>query len=54
MLTKGRITSNAAGYAKSQRLHLVDRYLLAEWAGGSRPLWDLLRALLPGGRQESS
>ncbi|MET8754136.1 restriction endonuclease [Streptomyces sp. NPDC004667] len=50
MLTNGRITDNAARFAKSQRLHLVDRHLLAEWAGGSRPLWDLLRALPPGGR----
>ncbi|MFB0629718.1 restriction endonuclease [Streptomyces sp. AB3(2024)] len=51
MLTNGRITDNAARFAKSQRLHLVDRHLLAEWAGGSRPLWDLLRALPPGGRR---
>ncbi|MFE3761901.1 restriction endonuclease [Streptomyces sp. NPDC059104] len=50
MLTNGRITDNAARFAKSQRLHLVDRHLLAEWAAGSRPLWDLLRALPPGGR----
>ncbi|MGW0751377.1 restriction endonuclease [Streptomyces sp. NPDC002587] len=51
MLTNGRITDNAARFAKSQRLHLVDRHVLAEWAGGSRPLWDLLRALPPAGRQ---
>lgn len=54
MLTNGRITANAADFAKSQRLHLVDRHLLAEWAGGSRPLWDLLRALPPAGRREAS
>ncbi|MFJ9344760.1 restriction endonuclease [Streptomyces sp. NPDC101733] len=54
MLTNGRITANAAAFAKSQRLHLVDRHLLAEWAGGSRPLWDLLRALPPTSRQTGS
>ncbi|MFE2288654.1 restriction endonuclease [Streptomyces sp. NPDC059443] len=51
MLTNGRITDNAVRFAKSQRLHLVDRHLLADWASGSRPLWDLLRALPPAGRQ---
>lgn len=51
MLTNGRITDNAARFAKSQHLHLVDRHVLAEWADGSRPLWDLLRALPPAGRQ---
>ncbi|MBT2403233.1 MULTISPECIES: restriction endonuclease [unclassified Streptomyces] len=51
MLTNGRITADATQFAKSQRLHLVDRHLLGEWAGGSRPLWELLRALPPGGRQ---
>ncbi|WP_324290910.1 restriction endonuclease [Streptomyces sp. H27-S2] len=30
MLTNGRITANAAHFAKSQRLHLVDRHLLAQ------------------------
>ncbi|MFB6482837.1 restriction endonuclease [Streptomyces virginiae] len=54
MLTNGRITADAAQFAKSQRLHLVDRHLLAEWAGGSRPLWELLRALPPVGRREAS
>ncbi|MEV7547224.1 restriction endonuclease [Streptomyces sp. NPDC089915] len=48
MLTNGRITQDAARFARSQRLHLVDRHLLAEWATGARPLWDLLRALPPG------
>ncbi|MFD9359003.1 restriction endonuclease [Streptomyces sp. NPDC060031] len=47
MLTNGRITSNAADFATSQRLHLVDRKVLAQWAGGSRPLWELLRAVPP-------
>ncbi|WP_329201867.1 MULTISPECIES: restriction endonuclease [unclassified Streptomyces] len=47
MLTNGRITTNAADFAKSQHLHLVDRHLLAQWAAGSRPLWELLRAVPP-------
>ncbi|MFJ9598038.1 restriction endonuclease [Streptomyces virginiae] len=54
MLTNGRITANATDFAKSQRLHLVDRHLLAEWAAGSRPLWDLLRALPPAGGKTPS
>lgn len=54
MLTNGRITADATQFAKSQRLHLVDRHLLAEWASGSRPLWELLRALPPGGRRATS
>ncbi|MFE6909622.1 restriction endonuclease [Streptomyces erythrochromogenes] len=45
MLTNGRITSNAVGFAQDQRLHLVDRHVLAEWAAGSRPLWELLRSV---------
>ncbi|THA45042.1 restriction endonuclease [Streptomyces sp. A1136] len=47
MLTNGRITTNATDFAKSQHLHLVDRHLLAQWAAGSRPLWELLRAVPP-------
>ncbi|WP_369780640.1 restriction endonuclease [Streptomyces sp. R33] len=47
MLTNGRITSNAVDFARSQCLHLVDRKVLAEWASGSRPLWELLRAVPP-------
>ncbi|MEV7561416.1 restriction endonuclease [Streptomyces sp. NPDC089795] len=47
MLTNGRFSGPALDFAKSQRLHLVDRKLLAEWASGSRPLWELLRAVPP-------
>ncbi|WP_327254052.1 restriction endonuclease [Streptomyces sp. NBC_01244] len=47
MLTNGRFSGPALAFAKSQRLHLVDRHLLAQWATGSRPLWDLLRAVPP-------
>ncbi|MCB5180254.1 restriction endonuclease [Streptomyces antimicrobicus] len=47
MLTNGRFSAPALDFAKSQRLHLVDRKLLAQWASGSRPLWELLRAVPP-------
>ncbi|MFF3015458.1 restriction endonuclease [Streptomyces sp. NPDC057939] len=47
MLTNGRITGNAVEFAKDQRLHLVDRHVLAQWAAGSRPLWELLRQVPP-------
>lgn len=47
MLTNGRFSRPALDFAKSQRLHLVDRHLLAQWASGSRPLWELLRAVPP-------
>lgn len=53
MLTNGRITANAADFAKSQHLHLVDRHLLTQWAAGSRPLWELLRAVPPPRRPTS-
>ncbi|MEW1639272.1 restriction endonuclease [Streptomyces sp. NPDC093801] len=42
LVTNGRITAPAVKFAQSQRLHLVDRGLLNEWAAGSAPLWDLL------------
>ncbi|MFE9727347.1 restriction endonuclease [Streptomyces sp. NPDC005794] len=47
LVTNGRFTKPATDFAKSQRLHLVDRHTLAAWAGGSRPLWELLRAVPP-------
>lgn len=47
MLTNGRFSKPAVEFAKSQHLHLVDRHLLAQWASGSRPLWELLRAVPP-------
>ncbi|WP_406502213.1 restriction endonuclease [Streptomyces sp. NBC_00500] len=47
MVTNGRITGPARDFAEQQRLHLVDRRLLATWAAGSQPLWELLRALPP-------
>lgn len=39
--------SRAIEFARNQRLHLVNRTVLAEWAGGSTALWELLRAVPP-------
>lgn len=47
LVTNGRFSSGCPPLAASQRLHLVDRGLLGRWAGGARPLWELLRALPP-------
>ncbi|GAA3503465.1 hypothetical protein GCM10019016_105750 [Streptomyces prasinosporus] len=45
MVTNGRITRPGRAFARQQRLHLVDRQVLAQWATGSRPLWELLGAV---------
>ncbi|MFE6713957.1 restriction endonuclease [Streptomyces sp. NPDC057695] len=42
LVTNGRFTRPAREFARSQQLHLVDRAVLSEWAGGTAPLWDLL------------
>ncbi|SCK11584.1 restriction system protein [Streptomyces sp. WMMB 714] len=47
LVTNGRFTAGCAPLARSQRLHLVDRRTLGEWAAGSRPLWELLQRLPP-------
>ncbi|MFI1869506.1 restriction endonuclease [Streptomyces jumonjinensis] len=47
IVTNGRVTAPALAFAKQQRLHVVDRHTLAVWASGSRPLWELLRAVPP-------
>lgn len=47
LVTNGRFSKPALEFARSQRLHLVDRIVLAQWAGGSRPLWELLQAIPP-------
>jgi restriction system protein len=47
LVTNGRFSAPCAPLAKSQKLHLVDRHVLSEWAGGSRPLWELLQRLPP-------
>ncbi|QLJ06481.1 restriction endonuclease [Streptomyces sp. NEAU-sy36] len=47
IVTNGRVTAPAVAFARQQRLHVVDRHTLGAWAAGSRPLWELLRALPP-------
>lgn len=47
LVTNGRFSRPALDFARSQRLHLVDRATLSAWAGGGRPLWELLRAVPP-------
>ncbi|MGC2997236.1 restriction endonuclease [Streptomyces sp. G35A] len=47
MVTNGRITQPGRTFAHQQRLHLVDRQVLAQWAAGARPLWELLGAVPP-------
>ncbi|MEV4942872.1 restriction endonuclease [Streptomyces zaomyceticus] len=47
LVTNGRFTRPAIDFARNQRLHLVNRAVLAEWAGTSTPLWELLRAMPP-------
>lgn len=47
MLTNGRFTRDARPFSKDTRIHLVDRDVLARWAAGSWPLWDLLPKIPP-------
>lgn len=47
IVTNGRVTAPAVNFAEQQRLHVVDRHMLGVWASGSRPLWELLRAVPP-------
>ncbi len=47
IVTNGRVTAPAVNFAEQQRLHVVDRRTLGVWASGSRPLWELLRAVPP-------
>ncbi|MFB9345996.1 restriction endonuclease [Streptomyces heliomycini] len=53
IVTNGRVTGPAVTFAEEQRLHVVDRRTLAVWAAGSRPLWELLRAVPPPRRPTS-
>ncbi|MEU6460211.1 restriction endonuclease [Streptomyces sp. NPDC047065] len=53
IVTNGRVTGPAVTFARQQRLHVVDRQTLAVWASGSRPLWELLRAVPPPRRPTS-
>lgn len=47
VVTNGRYTRDAVPFGKSQRIHLVDRRTLAQWAAGSQPLWELLHRIPP-------
>lgn len=47
LVTNGRFTREAIPFGKSQHIHLVDGQVLARWAGGSGPLWDLLQRVPP-------
>ncbi len=53
IVTNGRATGPAADFAEQQHLHIVDRHTLGVWASGSRPLWELLRAVPPPRRPSS-
>lgn len=53
LVTNGRFSAPCAPLARSQRLHLVDRAVLGDWAAGSRPLWELLPRLPAPGRPSS-
>ena len=46
LVTNGRFSSKCPDFARSQRLHLVDRNLLARWSAGT-PIWNLLPQLPP-------
>ncbi|MFI6564095.1 restriction endonuclease [Streptomyces sp. NPDC050534] len=47
LITNGRFTAPARAFAAQQRLHVVDRRLLAARAAGPRPLWHHLGAPAP-------
>ncbi|MFE5029510.1 restriction endonuclease [Streptomyces sp. NPDC056656] len=47
MVTNGKISQPAREFARQQRLHLVDRRLLEQWARGRRPLWEILPSIPP-------
>lgn len=46
LVTNGRFSGKCPAFAHSQRIHLVDRDLLARWSAGT-PVWDLLSQLPP-------
>ncbi|MFK8851126.1 restriction endonuclease [Streptomyces sp. Ac-502] len=54
IVTNGRVSAPAVAFAKQQRLHVVDRHTLGVWAAGSRPLWELLRAVPPPRKPSAS
>ncbi|WP_333732567.1 restriction endonuclease [Streptomyces sp. IBSBF 3010] len=42
VVTNGRFSNRCAPLAQQLHMHLADRRMLAAWAAGSRPLWELL------------
>ncbi|MFE9815259.1 restriction endonuclease [Streptomyces sp. NBC_00236] len=50
VVTNGRFSTRCAPLAVQLHMHLADRQILAAWAGGGRPLWDLLPKI-PGPRK---
>ncbi|WP_393053067.1 restriction endonuclease [Streptomyces sp. LN549] len=42
VVTNGRFSTRCAPLAAQLHMHLADRRTLAAWAGGGRPLWELL------------
>ncbi|GGU73200.1 restriction endonuclease [Streptomyces albospinus] len=53
LVTNGRVTKTAWPWARDQKIHVVDRHALGEWASGSRPLWETLSPLPPPRRTDS-
>ncbi|MEV6759019.1 restriction endonuclease [Streptomyces sp. NPDC051214] len=47
VVTNGRFSQRCAPLARQLHMHLVDRTLLANWAAGARPLWELLPNIPP-------
>lgn len=47
VITNGRFSSKCPHLAGALHMHLIDRHLLAQWAAGNRPLWDLLPKIPP-------
>nr|WTE08760.1 restriction endonuclease [Streptomyces anulatus] len=50
VVTNGRFSTRCAPLAAQLQMHLADRRTLAAWAGGGRPLWELLPKI-PGPRK---
>ncbi|MEV0784473.1 restriction endonuclease [Streptomyces sp. NPDC050423] len=50
VVTNGRFSTRCAPLAAQLHMHLVDRRILAAWAGGGPPLWELL-AKIPAPRK---
>ncbi|MET9977642.1 restriction endonuclease [Streptomyces microflavus] len=47
VVTNGRFSTRCAPLAAQLHMHLADRRVLATWASGGRPLWELLPKIPP-------